>query len=78
MVWTEAQRARRDCFHDAAWAEYFTQPKIPEGTVHLIIGDSLIRVLTQIQSHWQVGVLNTGRLEPGARERQVVVPDTKA
>ena len=27
MDWTTAQRARRDCFHDAAWAEYFTQPK---------------------------------------------------
>ena len=58
MVWKAAQRARRDCFHDAAWAECFTQPKIPEGTVHLIIGDSLIRVLTRIQSHWQVGVLS--------------------
>ena len=58
MDWTTAQRARRDCFHDAAWAEYFTQPRIPEGAVHLIIGDSLIRVLTRIQSHWQVGVLS--------------------
>ena len=58
MDWTTAQRARRDCFHDAAWAEYFTQPKIPEGAVHLIIGDSLIWVLTRIQSHWQVGVLS--------------------
>ena len=58
MDWTTAQRARRDCFHDAAWAEYFTQPKIPEGAVHLIIGDSLIRVLTRIQLHWQVGVLS--------------------
>ena len=56
MDWTMAQRARRDCFHDAAWAEYITQPRIPEGAVHLIIGDSLIRVLTRIQSHWQVGV----------------------
>ena len=50
MDWTTAQR--RDCFHEASWAEYFTQPRIPEGAVHLIIGDSLIRVLTQIQSHW--------------------------
>ena len=58
MDWTAAQRARRDCFHDAAWAEYFTQPRIPDGAVHLIIGDSLIRVLTRIQSHWQVGVLS--------------------
>ena len=48
--WTAAQRAMRDCFHDAAWAEYFTQPRIPYGAVHLIILDSLIRVLTQIQS----------------------------
>ena len=54
MDWTTAQWARRDCFHDAAWAEYFTQPRIPEGAVHLIIGDSLIRVLTRIQSHWQM------------------------
>ena len=43
MDWTTAQRARRDCFHDAAWAEYFTQPRIPQGAVHLIIGDSLRR-----------------------------------
>ena len=35
-----------------------TQPRIPEGAVHLTIGDSLIRVLTRIQSHWQVGVLS--------------------
>ena len=46
-----AQRARRDCFYDASWAEYYTQPRIPEGAVHLIVGDSLIRVLTRIQSH---------------------------
>ena len=52
MDCTAAQRARRDCFHDAAWAEYFTQPRIPDGAVHLIIGDSLIRVLKRIQSHW--------------------------
>ena len=26
-------------------AQYFTQPRIPEGAVHLIIGDSSIRVL---------------------------------
>ena len=42
MDWTTAQRARRDCFH----------------AVHLIIGDSLIRVLARIQSHSQVGVLS--------------------
>ena len=58
MDWMTAQWARSDCFHDAAWAEYFTQPRIPEGAVNLIIGDSLIRVLTRIQSHWQVGVLS--------------------
>ena len=49
MDWTAAQRERRDAFHDASWAEYYTQPRIPEGAVHLIIGDSLIRVLTRIQ-----------------------------
>ena len=53
-----AQRARRDAFHDGSWAEYFTQPSIPEGSVHLKIRDSLIRVLTRIQAHWQVGVLS--------------------
>ena len=63
--WTTAQRARRDCFHGACWAEYFTQPKIPDGAVYLIIGDRLIRVLTRIQSHWQVGVLSfSGALTP--------------
>ena len=57
MDWTTAQRARRDAFHDASWADYFTQPRIPEGAVHLILGDGLIRVLTRIQAHWQVGIL---------------------
>ena len=31
---------------------------ISEGAVHLIVGDSLVRVLTPIQSHWQTGVLS--------------------
>ena len=58
MDWSTAQRDRRDCFHDAAWVEYHTQPRVPEGAVHLIIGDSLLRVLTRIQSHWQTGILS--------------------
>ena len=58
MDWNAAQRARRDCFHDAAWAEYYTQPRIPEDAVHLIVGDSLVWVLTRIQSHWQTGVFS--------------------
>ena len=58
MDWSAAQRARRDCFHDAAWKEYLTQPRVPEGAVHLIIGDSLLRVLARIQSHWQTGILS--------------------
>ena len=37
---------------------YFTLPRKSEGAVDLIIGDSLIRVLSLIQSHWQVGVLS--------------------
>ena len=32
--WTAAQRERMDDFNDASWAEYFTQPRIPGGTVH--------------------------------------------
>ena len=58
MDWNAAQRARRDCFHDASWAECYTQPRIPEGAAHLIVRESLIRVLTRIQSHWQTGVLS--------------------
>ena len=58
MDWNAAQRARRGCFHDASWAEYYTQPRIPEGAAHLIVGDSLIWVLTRIQSHWQTGILS--------------------
>ena len=58
MDWSTAQRDRRDCFHDAAWVEYLTQPRVLEGAVHLIIGDSLLRVLTRIQSHWQTGILS--------------------
>ena len=58
MDWSTAQRVRRDCFHDAAWVEYLTHPRVPEGAVHLIVGDSLLRVLTRIQSHWQTGILS--------------------
>ena len=58
MDWTSAQRARRDAFLDASWAEYFMYPRIPEGAVHLIIGDSLVRVLTRIQAPWQVAGLS--------------------
>ena len=58
MDWSTAQMDRRDCFHNAAWVKYFTQPRVPEGAVHLIIGDSLLRVLTRIQSHWQTGILS--------------------
>ena len=56
--WNAAHRARRDCCHDASWVEYYTQPRIPEGAVHMIVEDSLIRVLTRIQSHWQTGILS--------------------
>ena len=38
MDWSTAQRVRRDCFHDAACVEYLTQPRVPEGAFHLIIG----------------------------------------
>ena len=58
LDWNAAQRARRDCFHDAAWAEYYTQPRLPESAVHLIVGDRLLRVLTRIQAHWQTGVMS--------------------
>ena len=58
LDWNAEQRARRDCFHDAAWVEYLAPPRVPEGAVHLIIGDSLVRVLNLIQSHWQTGILS--------------------
>ena len=58
LDWNSEQRARRDCFHDAAWVEYLSSPRVPEGAVHLIVGDSLLRVLTRIQSHWQTGILS--------------------
>ena len=58
LDWNSEQRARRDCFHDAAWVEYLSPPRVPEGAVHLIIGDSLLRVLTRIQSHWQTEILS--------------------
>ena len=46
MDWSTAQRDRRDCL------------RVPERAVHLIIGDSLLRVLTRIQSYWQTGILS--------------------
>ena len=58
LDWNAEQKARRDCFHDAAWVEYLAPSRVPEGAVHLIIGDSLVRVLTRIQSHWQTGILS--------------------
>ena len=58
LDWNAEQKARRDCFHDAAWVEYLAPPRVPEGAVHLIIGDSLVRVLIRIQSHWQTGILS--------------------
>ena len=58
LNWNAEQKARRDCFHDAAWVEYLAPPRVSEGAVHLIIGDSLVRVLTRIQSHWQTGILS--------------------
>ena len=58
LDWSAEQKTRRYCFHDAAWAEYLAPPRVPEGAVHLIIGDSLVRVLTRIQSHWQTGILS--------------------
>ena len=58
LDWSAEQKARRDCFHDAAWVEYLAPPRVPEGAVHLIVGDSLVRVLTRIQSHWQTGILS--------------------
>ena len=58
LDWSTEQKARRDCFHDAAWVQYMAPPRVPEGAVHLIIGDSLVRVLTRIRSHWQTGILS--------------------
>ena len=68
LGWKAAQRARRDAFHDASRAEYFTQPRIPKHAFHLIIGDSLIRVLTPIHAHWQVGILSSS----GAAKTQML------
>ena len=58
LDWSAEQKARRDCFHDAAWVQYLAPPRVPEGAVHLIVGDSLVRVLTRIRSHWQTGILS--------------------
>ena len=58
LDWSTEQKARRDCFHDAAWVQYMAPPRVPEGAVHLIVGDSLVRVLTRIRSHWQTGILS--------------------
>ena len=68
MDWNAAQRASRDCFHYATWVEYHTQPRVPEGTVHLIIGDSLLHALAWVQSHWQTGILSFS----GAATPQIV------
>ena len=48
--WTNAQCERMAAFNDALWSEYLTRPRLPEGAVNLIIGDSLVSVLTRIQS----------------------------
>ena len=58
LDWSTEQKTRRDCFHDAAWVQYLAPSRVPEGAVHLIVGDSLVRVLTRIRSHWQTGILS--------------------
>ena len=49
---------KRAAFHDATWADYLTKPRIPEGAVHLIIWENLVRVLTRVSAHWQIGILS--------------------
>ena len=46
----------KEDFNDAVWVEYFTKPKKP-GSVFLIKGDSLVRILTRIPVQWLVGIL---------------------
>ena len=46
-----------------------TKRRTPEGAVHLIIGDSLVRDLTRIRAHWQMGVLSFS----GAAVPQILV-----
>ena len=62
MDWTMAQRARRDCFHDASGAEYFAQPRIPEGAVHLIIGEALLNHLADgsLEFFWSGNTSDVG------------------
>ena len=69
LDWSSAQRARRDCFHDAAWVEYLTQPRVPEGTVHLIIWeqpiagadpDSIALADGEIEFRWSCYATNIG------------------
>ena len=43
--WTAAPRERRDAFHDATCAEYFVQPRLTEGTIHLIFCVSIVFVV---------------------------------
>ena len=47
---------------------YLAKPRTPEDAVHLKIGDSLVRVLTRVKAHWQVGVLSF----PGAAMPQLL------
>ena len=47
--WKAEQRERRDAFHHALWAEYFVQSRMPEGTVHSIVGDILVRVKGRVK-----------------------------
>ena len=54
--WTSAQRERRASFNEASWVDYLTKPKISEGAVHLIKGDSLVRALTRVRAHSQIGI----------------------
>ena len=52
-------------FLDAACVEYLTKPRIPEGVVHLIIGDRLVRSLSRARVHWQIGIfISSGAAKP--------------
>ena len=57
--WMSAQWEKRAAINEAACLDYLKkEPRTPEGAAHLLIGDSLARVLTRVGTLWQIGVLS--------------------
>ena len=50
----------RACFNRSTWSPAVNQQQLPLGTSHLILGDSLVRVLQNLRNSWITAVIAFG------------------